>query len=248
MKKEELKEVFEHWTAIDVGECILYDNLELEDPRTGVTRSYKDIDEVFADKDLAERLEKMEVVRLRHSLNGGRGASSGSRQGFGSAGRGQAGEGSGRPLFPAEFNNQGRFVSQDETIKRFMDKYKDSPIEYAISVDNQGFVHHAASGRTTSVELPTIGKGHMIVHNHPSGGNFSSVDLKTTALLKQAKGIVATTPTGAHRFTKGNNFNARGFEKALRNASWPKSMGYDKRAAHWLKSNAKKFGYTYEFY
>ena len=93
------------------------------------------------------------------------------------------------------------------------------------------------------------GKGETLIHNHPSGSNFSDADLKNFATT-QIKSIVATSSNkdtkGTYQISKGNKFDAKGFIKALSNAKWDTNKySYNTGADWWLKKNQKKYGYTY---
>lgn len=88
-----------------------------------------------------------------------------------------------------------------------------------------------------------------LVHNHPSGGNFSDGDLQTVATTK-ARGIIAMSSNSknsgrAYHFQKNQNFKAKEFVKAMNNAKWPTKYDYDKGADWWLKKNQRAFGYKY---
>ena len=182
------------------------------------------------------------------TLQGGRGSSSSSsgKMGFGNApGR----KGNNREeLLPAELNiKQAKGNSIDKVLKRFEAKYGDADREYAISVDEQGYVHQHIKGGRHSVGI-SGDKGETIIHNHPSGSNFSKADLENVAST-QAKGIVATssnkTTKGTYSFYKTDKFKAKEFIKALNKASWDKSIGYNKGVQNWLKKNQKTYGYKY---
>lgn len=180
---------------------------------------------------------------------GGRGASGLSGEmggGFNHAPQGRKEEDYGKVEFPAIFNTQGRFATQDEAIRLFNERYKDASREYGISVDAQGFVHKHIRGGATSVPISAHGKDHIVVHNHPSGGAFSDSDLLAAAQDRHASGIVATAGKVSHVFKKGKNFDAIGFAKAVKKAKWPKEYTYDKGVKWWMNKNAKTYGFSYE--
>lgn len=85
----------------------------------------------------------------------------------------------------------------------------------------------------------------MLYHNHPSGGNFSKEDLVSTSLSDE-KGVVASGKHGDYMLTKGTHFKANAFVKAVESAKL-KGKDYDDAVDKWLKRNAKKYGYTYQF-
>ena len=85
----------------------------------------------------------------------------------------------------------------------------------------------------------------MLLHNHPSGGNFSKADLQVIGSGGE-KGIVAVGRVNTYTLMKGARFDANGFIKAVGKAKWPVEYNYDKGADWWLRKNAKTYGYTYE--
>lgn len=182
--------------------------------------------------------------------DGGRGSSSSNGKmggGFGHAdqrGRGNPDE----KLLPAELNlDQAGGNSVKKVLKRFNDKYGDANREYAIAVDENGYVHQHIKGAKHSVAIEGD-KGQTVIHNHPSGSNFSDADLINVASTK-AKSIIATSSNaktkGIYTFTKTNKFKAKEFIKAVKSAKWPTDMSYNKGADWWLRKNAKKYGYVY---
>ena len=102
-------------------------------------------------------------------------------------------------------------------------------------------------GGSTSVPIRGA-KGEMLIHNHPSGGNFSDSDLIVVASGSE-KGIVAVGSNTSNRmrytFTKNKNFKSKEFIKAVKKAQWPREYSYDKGADWWLRKNAKEYGYSY---
>ncbi len=116
--------------------------------------------------------------------------------------------------------------------------------ESAFSVDENGYVTKYVHGNAHSVRI-SGNKGDMIYHNHPGGGNFSDADLISTSLSHE-KGIVASGTHGDYILTKGTHFKANDFVRAVRTAKL-KGKDYDDAASKWLKRNAKKYGYTYQF-
>lgn len=146
--------------------------------------------------------------------------------------------------FPSEMNDGEKFQSVDKAIDKFGKKTVDANREYAITVDENGYVHQYVTGGSVSVRISGR-KGQMIVHNHPGGGAFSDGDLLSTAQGPE-KGIVATTPTGHYIFTKAKGFKPTEFSRAVKNAR-PKGKSYDDAVDKWLTANQSKYGYKYEF-
>lgn len=146
--------------------------------------------------------------------------------------------------FPAEFNDGEKAQSLTKALDKFRSKHANADHEYAITVDEQGFVHAYHEGGTSSVAIAGT-KGQMIIHNHPSGGNFSDTDLLHVA-QGQEKGIVASGVKGDYIFEKGAHFDAKGFAKAVKTAKM-KGSSYDDATHKWLTANADKYGYKYRF-
>lgn len=179
---------------------------------------------------------------------GGRGTSGVMGGGFGHGGGGDE-ELEYHPIFPAYFNKQGRFASVEGAEKIFSDKYKSAKTEYAVSVDELGFVHSASTSGNKSVTIiPPIGKNHTLMHNHPGGSNFSGVDLYTLATNKNMKAMKAIGADKTYSVTKTKRFKAESFVKAISKARWPSKLEYSEGVEWWLKKNEKAFGYKYESY
>lgn len=185
---------------------------------------------------------------------GGRGASSSSGSGGVGDGKGKFGSASGargknsEALLPAELNlGEAKGNSFQSVLKRFQNKYGNANREYAVAIDENGYVHRHVKGGKHSVGI-SGDKGQIVIHNHPSGSNFSLADLENVAST-QAKGVVATssnsTTKGTYTFIKTNRFKAKEFIKALNKARWDSSKGYNKGADEWLRRNARTYGYKY---
>lgn len=193
-------------------------------------------------RDLIERTDEF----ILH-YNGGRGASSG-LMGGGFTSAGSTGDGFDKALFPASFNAVNKtHNSYENTLKHFQQKYASSDHEFGITVDELGYVSQHIEGGKSSVMIGG-GKGETVIHNHPSGGNFSSTDLISTA-MDNSKGIVATGTKNGKTTTfslqKESHFKASQFAKAVKKAQWPTKFNYDEGADWWLKKNQSKYGYTY---
>ncbi len=180
-------------------------------------------------------------------FNGGNGSSSGSASmqefKFNHASGGSSDD-HGTVRFPAEFNDGEKAQSLTKTLDKFRAKYANADHEYGITVDEQGFVHKYHEGGSTSVAISGT-KGQTIIHNHPSGGNFSDSDLLHTAQGPE-KGIIASGSKGDYIFEKGAHFKAKQFARAIKRAR-PKGKDYDDATHRWLTANAEKYGYKYRF-
>lgn len=249
MDINQLAQIFENIEFIELGDHMIFKDCEVYNPVTDETVKYKTMNELLKGqidgKPIRELLDGIEFVFIKE---GGRGAGSGSEMGGGfnhASGRGKKPADYGKDLFPAVFNTQGRFATQEAAIQLFNEKYKNSDKEYGISVDEDGFVHKHIQGSNTSVPIYSSGKNHMVVHNHPSGGAFSDSDLLSTAQDSKASGIIATGSKAIHKFVKKKNFNAAGFAKAVKKAKWPAKLNYDKGVKWWMEKNAKAFGFEY---
>lgn len=234
-------------------ELVIYNDFELYNYETGESKLYNSLDELVNDNpDVKAIIEEAEDFYF--GWNGGRGAGSSGEMGggFGHAGGGggaTAGGGS-EKLYNAELNiGNAKGASVDQVIDKFKAKYGDADHEYGAVVDKDGYVVQHMSGGKHSVSFFDTEKGGTMIHNHPSGSNFSDTDLHSFA-NSQLKSIVATssskTTKGTYQITKNKNFKAKEFDKAISKAKWPTHMDYNTGASWWLKNNAKTYGYTFK--
>lgn len=248
MTLEWFAKLLEANNAIGVtNDDVIFNDYELYNHKTKEEKHYKNIYE------LAEDNPKIKDIILNteifyNPIDGGRGATSGAMGGGFNHAKGSGKGNNGKQLLNAELNiNTKQKHNVNAVLKRFNEKYSDSKIEYGIAIDEQGYVHRHMQGNETSVNI-SGGKGMTIIHNHPSGGNFSDNDLISVART-QERGIIATSSNAktksTYRFEKKSNFDAKGFEKAVKGAKWPVGMSYDKGADWWLRKNANKYGYKY---
>lgn len=252
MKRTEFEALLENNTGIRLNEeYVLFNDLELYSFVTEKKVKFKSFDDVYKHVivDNSESLTIGDIIEkteeFEQEFDGGRGSGSSNSEmggGFNHA-NGPRGKDLDEVKYPAEFNINTKFKTYDQALKLFRKKYKDADTEYGITVDEQGFVHQHIKGGKTSVGI-SGNKGEMVIHNHPSGGNFSDTDLISTALTS-AKGVVATGSKGTYTFTKTHKFKAKEFVKAIKKAKWPTHMSYDEGADWWLRKNAKAYGYTY---
>lgn len=133
-------------------------------------------------------------------------------------------------------------------------------IEHLIAVDSQGFTHTLNHGGTNSVSVSrSDARGKLVIHNHPNDGIFSRADLRA-ASTNGSTGIVASGKSGDYVFKVGKKFNSKGFNRALSKS--PVTDKYytkkgetqktalarvNRESSTWLKANAKKYGYTFEY-
>lgn len=207
-------------------------------------------DEAFAYVDggfsFADEVDAIgESVLVPFNGGGGSSSSSSSNQEFKfdhASGSGRDDRGTVR--FPAEFNDGEKSQSLMKTLDKFRAKHSSADHEYGITVDEQGFVHKYHEGGSTSVAISGT-KGQMIIHNHPSGGNFSDSDLIHTSQT-QERGIIASGSKGDYIFEKGAHFDAKGFVRAVRTARMT-GKDYDDATHKWLAANQDKYGYRYRF-
>lgn len=232
-------------------ELVIYNDFELYNYNTEESKCYNSLDELVNDNaDVKKIIEDAEGFYLE--FNGGRGASGDGAMGggFTSAGGGGKHEKDyGKSLYPAELNLDNKNgTSVDHVIDKFKTKYADAKIEYGITVNEQGYATKHIQGGKTSVPINGA-KGETLIHNHPSGGNFSKADLQVFSQT-QIKSIVATSSNtknkATYQITKGSKFKAKEFDKAISKAKWPTQMSYDEGASWWLKKNAKTYGYTFK--
>lgn len=195
-------------------------------------------------KKIADYVANLPDKILLH-LEGGRGSANGNQE-FRFTSAGAEKNAKMRGLHPASLNvKTGGKHSVDDAIKRFGDKYRNADHEYGVAVDSLGYAYAHVEGGKHSVMISATGKGDILLHNHPSGGNFSKADMQVVAQTR-SQGIVASGKKGDYVFMKTKNFNSNAFVRAVNNAR-PRGKDYDDAIGKWLKSNQKKYGYTYEF-
>lgn len=198
-------------------------------------------------KDIIGAAKPDDIFRLQ--LDGGRGSGSDDGQEFkfnhAKDRKGKGDEDTNyTPAFPAQPNARIKVKNVDEALKVFRQMHANDEYESAFAVDANGYVTHYSHGGKSSVSISS-NPGDMIYHNHPSGGNFSDLDLINTSLSKE-RGIVASGKYGDYKFEKGTHFKAAEFVKAIKHATL-KGKNYSDAADKWLKRNQKRYGYKYSF-
>ena len=231
---------------------VIYNDYELYNYATGESKQYNNINELIEDNaDIKKIIEEADAFYLDWGGGRGAGSSSGNMGGGFNHANESHGSGSNRTvLYPASLNlSTARGNSVSSVLKRFQDKYGSANREYAIAVDKDGFAKQHVKGGRHSVRI-SGDKGDTIIHNHPSGSNFSDADLHNFANTK-IQSIVATssnaTTKGTYTIEKTAKFKAKEFDKAISKAKWDtKKYGYNDGADWWLKKNQKVYGYKYK--
>lgn len=161
---------------------------------------------------------------------------------------GETGSGKGKNPnhFPVEANVRIKSKTPEGVLAEFRKTHLDEDHEFAYIADNQGYVHTYTEGAAHSVNIPNdaITKGSVIIHNHPSDTCLSGTDLFTFARTG-ASSVIASGKSADYILTKkGGHFDKKGFEEALRSATF---KGADKSKAmdNWLRDNAGKYGLIY---
>ena len=228
-------------------DLILFNDFELYSLKTDKSKQYNSLEDLLENEpEVKEIIEKAPYFALKYG--GGRGQLSKTMGGGFNHARTNAGKNGGEEMQNAVLNyGTAGGNSIQAVLGRFREKYGDADREYGAAVDELGYVHKLKKGGSTAVSIHG-NKGETIIHNHPGGGNFSDLDLINTATT-QERGIVATgsnvkNPVTYH-FKKNQNFKAKEFVKAVRNAKWPDNLSYDKGADWWLKKNQRAYGYKY---
>ena len=251
MTLEKFTQLLQGNNGIEVkNDLIIFNDFEMYNMKTKESKKYKSLEELLNDNpDIRKIIEEKEEFYLE--WGGGRGSSSSSVKmggGFSSA-SGETNENNRTPLYPAQINTgNAKGTTVDRVLNKFIEKYGNADREYAVSVTEDGYATQHIKGGKHSVGIAG-NKGETLIHNHPSGSNFSDADLKNFATT-QIKSIVATSSNantkGTYQISKGNKFDAKGFLKGLSNAKWDTNKySYNTGADWWLKKNQKKYGYTY---
>jgi hypothetical protein len=205
-------------------------------------------------------LENLPNDHFRHlELNGGSGSGSGERMKM------RNNEGMSTPskrLHPSirnssidkQVGNGGRAKSAQDALDNFSNAHRNSNHEYSVTTDDLGYVHSYREGKKHSVTPDLIPNMH-VTHNHPSGSNFSTQDLKVFSST-QIKSITATGSRASFRVERGAKFDSKGFNQAIQRLE-KRGLGiqgikgtdtidrYNKGLGKWLKINSKRYGYTY---
>lgn len=156
------------------------------------------------------------------------------------------------PDLPARMNKMynGNNMSISNTVSTFESKHANSGTEHLIAYDDNGFVSTYTHGGKSAVGFTKDQvAGKHVIHNHPSGGHFSKVDLQNLSTTGM-KSITATSATGV-RYTaeKTNKFDAKGWSKALNEATTKLKVDnvekYNQALHDWLTENAPKYGVKY---
>lgn len=223
MTKEKFVDLFKEKNFIRISDnLIVFNDFELFNISKNKSTKYKNIDDLLTNEEVKNLIENAEDFEMK--LEGGRGSRSSSSSmggGFRNSG-GKGGEGGGKTLFPAKINVGSVNKTQEQAIRKFEKQYKNATIEYAASIDAEGFAHSLRSGDRSSV-IPGVQEKMMIVHNHPSGGHFSKADLLNATANKKSLGVIAvgSNPNRAryrYTFTKTGRFKDKAFTKALATA------------------------------
>lgn len=123
--------------------------------------------------------------------------------------------------------------------------------EHSFTVGEDGFVYGYSHGNESSVVPAGPTQGKLLYHNHPSGASFSGKDLLAMALHRSKGVVVHAVGKGSHVLIVNdlNRFTRKRAEwmEAVKKASWPKRMSYDRGVAYWLNQNARTFGIKYFF-
>lgn len=225
--------------------------IEIWNEETGESNVFKTVDEalefVIDGEKVADIILKSDTLYIP-PINGGRGAGSGNQKTFkfGSAG---AGKNNSKGLLPAYANTKIKSKTFEGALNEFKRNHLLSKKEFAYEVDENGYVSQYVAGDRTSVGIGTSrnvrNKTTMIIHNHPSGGAFSSADMISTALDRRSKGIIASGKNHDYIFEKGSHFKANSFIKAIKTATL-RGKDYDDAVDKWLSKNQKKYGYKYK--
>lgn len=236
-------------------DVILFNNpLHVWDARTEETFKYKNLDDalehVVDGKKIIEYVNEWDGSLKLHG-SGGSGSKSGKKF--------NPFDGAGKPshtvdLLPASMNTatfrKSPIRSDEDAIKAFSNRHRNSPVEYTTTVDKMGYASHYGVGQKGSVIPRNITKGSTVIHNHPKQGdgkdynNFSGQDIKFLAGSK-ANRLIAVGQQGDYSITKGAKFKGNDLVKALKRGVHGKT--YDGAMGDFLEKNQKKYGYSYSF-
>ena len=188
MRLQEFRRYFKReisaWTITD--EWVMFKPCELWNEKTDETIKFKTLDDSFDfvidGKTILEHIEAFKGQQM--ILSGGRGAGSGAEKTFrfNSANDGKSGGGKPEKIHNAYLNVgvKGN-MTLEGAMDRFGDRYRNAKIEYGAVVDMRGFAHQHTTDNHPSQGGVWGGKGQVVLHNHPSGGNFSKADMQSVS-------------------------------------------------------------------
>lgn len=248
MRIDEFKQCIDKLSFANIADCLYFtESKELFNPKNGQSTTFQSIEDLLNAKLNGVRISEIiesDQYEMLIEIDGGRGSRSEGQLDF-TFGHAPIDLDGSRARFPAEFNDGEKFQSEDKALEKFREKHANSDKEFAIAVDEDGFVHQYQEGGTTAVAI--AGRdGQLVIHNHPNDGAFSDGDLLSCAQNKGERGIIASGKSGDYIFKKGKNFNAEGFVKAVHTAKM-RGTDYNDAVDKWLMKNRDKYGYEYEF-
>lgn len=243
MTTKQFRQLYKYVNAIYSGDYIVFKvskhRWELYHIPTEETQIYKTFDELAKNEVVAKIIET--YVERGLKLDMPKGSREGQRDTFGDAE--ELGTDETVNDFPSRVNVDKEKSTEEKTLQQFRKMYANAEKEHGFAVDEQGYITTYKHGNRSSVSwTPEELKDRLIYHNHPSGGAFSKADMSTTAQTG-ARGIVASGRYGDYIFIKTQKFDAVGFQKALASAKTTAKDYIDR----WLRRNAKKYGFKYEF-
>ena len=248
MEVQKFKEELQKVNGLSIGDYIIFNDYELYNLKTNKEKKFDSFEELLKHKIRGITIENIigNINEITYNLAGGRGAGGQAKAGSLFAGQENRGKIRNKYDLPAKMNQMygGNKQTFDNTLKNFKKSHLLDDSESAVTVDDSGFVSIYKHGSKSSVgwtENELSGK--HVIHNHPNGSAFSRADLITTATTK-ATGITATGSKYDYILKKTSKFDAKGFIKAVNNASG-KTGDYNEDVHSFLKSNAKKYGYKY---
>ena len=248
MKIEEFIENVGKLVFVEIGSKLYFpESGELYSPKTNHSKHYETLDkflDAIVDGRKVRDIVRADDFKLLVEFNvKSKGSESLSTFTFGHAADG--GDVFRSMRFPAEFNDGDRFQSLMKALDKFRARHAGSDHEFAITVDEDGYVHKYVEGGTSAVAI--AGRdGQVVIHNHPNDSAFSDRDLLSAAQIQGERGIIASGTSGDYIFMKGPKFDAVGFAKAVRSAKM-QGTDYNDAVDKWLTKNQERFGYTYEF-
>ena len=252
MDKQRFTEEFQNYVGVPLtADLYLFRYpLRLVDTRTAKPTFFASLEGAFAaiveGRSVWDYICDRYPKRIEFVMNGGGGGSSGMGTfSFGHAGGG--GDGGGPSHVPAEANVRIKTKTEAGAMEEFSQRFANADHEWAYTIDEQGYVHGFAEGGRSSVMPEGRLQGHLILHNHPSGGAFSDSDLISMS-MSGARGVVAHTTNGDWVVRTTGHFKPEAFVRAVRSAKM-KGTDYDDAVRRWLssKDRQQKFGYRFQY-
>ena len=148
---------------------------------------------------------------------------------------------------PVEANSQIKTKTSEALVRQFRSEHVSKKKEFAYAYDNNGNVYGYYEGGRNSVGIPKNmlnRKGINLIHNHPSGSNFSKQDLLTFT-NSNINSLTASGKKYDYVISKTTHFREQDFRRAINDAII-QGKDYNTALHNWLISRQADSGIIYK--